>query len=126
MVSELLSAEPMVSAFARALLAGDVDVAAADFGPDGRLLTPDGTEVCGRPSIAQVLGQLTGSDTQLKITLGRTVKAGDAALCIQYWALSSEAPDTGPFARTFTATLVLRREPEHWAIRTAASWGPGR
>lgn len=101
-------------------------MAAAYFTGEGRLLTADGTEVCGRASIAQVLTQLTASDTQLEITLGRTVRAGSAALCTQYWVLSSETPDTGPFERTFTATLVLNRDPERWAILIAAPWGPGR
>jgi ketosteroid isomerase-like protein len=124
--SELPSAERVASAFARALLAGEVDVAAAHFAGEGRLLTADGTEVCAHTPIAQVLAQLTVSDTQLEITLGRTVQVGEAALCTQYWRLSSEAPDVGPFERTFTATLVLGREPERWAILIAAPWGPGK
>jgi ketosteroid isomerase-like protein len=124
--SELPSAERVASAFARALLAGEVDAAAAHFAGEGRLLTADGTEVCGRASIAQVLGQLTVSHTHLEIAVGRTVKAGDVALCTQYWVLSSKAPDTRPFERAFTATLVLRRDPERWAILIAAPWGLGR
>jgi ketosteroid isomerase-like protein len=104
-------------------MAGEVDVATAYFAGEGRLLTADGTEVCGRASIAQILAQLTASDARLEITLGRTVRAGSAALCTQYWVLSSETPDADPFERAFTATLVLHREPEHWAILIAAPWG---
>ena len=46
------------------------------------ILTPDGTEVTGRARVAEVLRQITSSDHQLEIRVGRTVVTGSIALSL--------------------------------------------
>ena len=109
--------------FAVALLDGDADAAATFFAADARLLTPDGTEVAGRPAIAEVLAQLIGPTQQLEIRSGRTLRVEGVALSIQYWKRSSSAAGVERFERQSTATLVLGRARGRWAILLASPWG---
>lgn len=119
--------ERTAEAFATALLGRDPTAAAAYFGPEGRFLTADGTELVGRPAIREVIAQLAGSAVDLQIRVGRTVLAGDVALHTQYWRRTSPPRSTGAGPKGFesltTATLVLRRRGERWEILIAAPWG---
>jgi len=112
-----------VFAFTRALLQGNVEAASSYFSPLARLLTPDGTEVCGYPAIGDLLAQLVTPDQRLEIRTGRIVRAGSVALCNQFWTRGSRSTAGEGFESTSTARLVLEREHESWQIVIAAPWG---
>jgi ketosteroid isomerase-like protein len=111
-------------AFARVLLGGDASAAAAYFSPSAQLLTPDGTALSGRDSIAELLRQLTSaSDQLLEIKTGRTLHVDRVALCTQYWARRSRRGGAGSFETASTARLVLAQSERRWQILIAAPWG---
>jgi ketosteroid isomerase-like protein len=104
--------------FAGALLNRDPDGAAAHFRTEAVFLTPDGTEVSGRDAIRGVLRQVTSSRVDLQIRLGRTLAGESTALATQFWRRRDDR-----FELETTATLVLTREHDRWAIAIAAPWG---
>jgi ketosteroid isomerase-like protein len=111
-------------AFARVLLGGDARAAASYFAPSAQLLTPDGTALSGRDSIAELLGQLTSASNQLlEIKTGRTLHVDQVALCTQYWALRSRRGAAVAFKTASTARLVLAQAERRWQILIAAPWG---
>lgn len=122
-VPEPFSPAETADAFARALLAGDAVAAAAYFSPAARFLTPDGTEVSGRSSIGELLGQLVSSNQVLEIRTGRLLQADSVALCTQYWTRLSRDTRMEPFELASTAKLVLQRAKRDWQILIAAPWG---
>ncbi len=124
-VSAVPDAEPgaTVLAFSRALVDGKPDVAATWFSPLGCLLTPDGTEVGGRASIAQLLRQLVTSERRLEIRTGRIVRADSVALCKQFWTRSSQVEGGEAWESRSVAHLVLQRSDEGWRILLALPWG---
>ncbi|MBA3866366.1 MAG: DUF4440 domain-containing protein [Solirubrobacterales bacterium] len=122
-VGEPFSPAETADAFARALLAGDAVAAAAYFSPLARFLTPDGTEVSGRSSIAELLEQLVSSNQVLEVRTGRTLRADSVALCTQYWTRLSRDTRVAPFELASTAKLVLQRGERDWQILIAAPWG---
>lgn len=113
----------VAGAFARALLGGEVERAAAFFSPAAHFLTPDGTEVGGRTAIGEILEQLTSSEHELQIRTGRTLLADSVALCTQYWSRHSLAASKEGFEVASTARLVLAREEHRWQILIASPWG---
>jgi ketosteroid isomerase-like protein len=110
--------------FAGALLAGDASAAADFFMPGGICLSRDGTEVRGRAQIGALLAQLTGSEHQLTIRLGRTVVGDGAALSTQIWTRGSKPRRRAEgFEETSRARLVLGWRPGGWAILILDAWG---
>jgi ketosteroid isomerase-like protein len=105
------------------MVGGDPGAAASFFSAAAQFLTPDGTEVSGRPAIAQLLGQLTSSDQLLEIRTGRTVLGAGVALCTQYWVRRSRHDRGERFEAASTARLVLAQEELRWQIVIAAPWG---
>jgi hypothetical protein len=105
-------------AFAVALLAGDVRGATRCFDSKGAILTPDHTAVTGHEGIAEILAQLVDSQIQMRIRVGRTVRAGPVALATQTWdrAIAGKTVSS-------SAELVLLEVEGHWAIFVAAPWG---
>jgi ketosteroid isomerase-like protein len=112
--------EATARAFARALLARDPRAAVAHLCADARLVTPDGTEVCGREAIAAILSQLTSSDRALEIRAGRTVACEGLALCTQHWRWGEVDAEERPAS---AARLVLARRGGAWRIAIACPWG---
>jgi ketosteroid isomerase-like protein len=117
---EALGAEATARAFARALLGRDPLAAAALFSTDARLITPDGTEICGRAEIAAILTQVTTSIRPLEIRAGRTTVCGTVALSSQRWRRREPTP--GGHEATTTARLVLARTSGRWKIVIASPW----
>lgn len=117
---EALGAEATARALARALLIGDSLGAATLFAADARLITPDGTEICGRAGVAQILDQITSSARPLEIHAGRTTVCGDIALSSQRWHRSDSG--TRAFESSSTARLVLARSSGFWKIVIASPW----
>ena len=107
---------------ARAMLARDASAAAGYFSRTARMLTADGTEVRGRPSIVAVLEQLVGADLQLEIQTGNIVVAEGVALCTQFWRRRAPVRRVGAFDSQTTARLVLALKEEGWRIMIAAPW----
>jgi ketosteroid isomerase-like protein len=112
-------ASAIAEAFGRALLARDPHAAAAFFSPAGRMLTPDGTEVSGREQIVGILRQITGSDQELEIRIGRSVVSETAALCTQIWRRRSGGRGES-FESSTMARLVLQLGAEGWKIAIAS------
>jgi ketosteroid isomerase-like protein len=108
--------------FAQSMLARNASAAASYFSRAARILTPDGTEVRGRPEIAVVLGQVTDAADELEIRVGQTVVAGEVALCTQFWRRRALGRKTGDFDSQTTARLVLALREEGWRIMIAAPW----
>jgi ketosteroid isomerase-like protein len=108
-------------AFARALLAGDPGAAASQLAVDVRLLSADGTELCGREAARTLLAQITTSGHELEIRAGRCVEAGGVALCTQYWRRSAPGPGVG-FESRSVARLVVVRSAERWRIAIVSPW----
>jgi ketosteroid isomerase-like protein len=117
------SAANTAGRFAAALLEGDPRAAADCFSVDAQLLTPDGTQVSGRPSILGVLAQLTAAEQKLVIKTGRTVSTGAVALCTQYWRRTSSDLSRERFEANHVAKLVLVRGADGWEIAVASPWG---
>jgi ketosteroid isomerase-like protein len=124
------SAEAVSHAFAEALSSGDADSAAACFSAEGRLLTPDGTEVRGKASIREVLRQLIVTYPTIEARPGRLVPSAGIALGSQCWRIASRAVGTEPFEQTLEVSLVFRYETGAWSLVIAAPWagamGAGR
>ncbi len=118
-------ADAAVASFSAALLARDPIRAAACFAKDGRLLTPDGTELTGRLAIAEVLRQLQGTSLRLTLEPGRILHSGPLALSVHRLVLSSAARGVEPFERTFTCSLALRDDGARWWVQLAAPWSLG-
>jgi ketosteroid isomerase-like protein len=110
------------ASFARALLSGDPYAAASFFAPTGRCLTPDGTQMVGRPAIAELLEQVTSSEHRLEIHGGRILLNESVAFASQHWTRRSEEPGAAAFATTSIASLVLCRAGARWQITIAAPW----
>ena len=73
---EPAEAEAVARRFAQAMLGRDPRTAAACFSAGARILTADGTEVIGREKVLAVLRQITSSEQNLKIRIGRGIVAG--------------------------------------------------
>ncbi len=112
-------------AFGKALGACDPAAASACFAPDGRLLTPDGTEIAGRLGVGEVLAQLTASSPRIRFEEPRMVRVGTVALATQRWSVRADGVAPEPFSQAFLGTLVVRREGRRWQIAIAAPWGVG-
>jgi len=108
--------------FARALLSRDHAAAARLLSRGACILTADGTEAVGRAEAAGVLAQITASDTELEVLLGRTVACGAHALATQFWCRRSSS-SAGGFEDSSKAQLVLAREEDGWAIVIVSPWG---
>jgi uncharacterized protein (TIGR02246 family) len=118
------SPEATAREFAAALSAGDAVAAAALFAPHGRMLTGDRTEVSGRAAIESLLGQVVESRIALEIRVGRTLRAGDVALCTQYWRRRWRADGDGhAFDHSTVASLVLGLRRERWEVVIVSPWG---
>jgi ketosteroid isomerase-like protein len=102
---------------------GDAAAAVGCFSPQGRLLTPDGTEVAGRAAVSSVLAQLVGSEVRLEIRHGRTISSAGIALATQFWKRSAPQDGAERFEQASRATLVLGQEPTGWTIMIASPWG---
>lgn len=120
-----MTTEHLLASFSAALLKRDPTRAAGCFAPEGRLFTPDGTDVGGRAAIAGVLAQLTSSNLRLALEPGRTVHAGRVALCTQRLVLSANGSGAEHFERGFMCSLVLHDDGARWWIQLAAPWGTG-
>jgi ketosteroid isomerase-like protein len=104
------------------MLGRDIGAALACFGREGRLLTADGTEICGREAIGSVLGQLAGAHGGLEIRPGQTILAGEVALCRQSWTLRLEQ-GAERYERATVASFVLHLLDGRWQIMVAEPWG---
>jgi ketosteroid isomerase-like protein len=115
--------EATAQGFGRALLARDPHAAAGYLSESGRILTPDGTEVAGRDAALTVLRQITDSEQELEIRIGRTLVNGAVALCTQYWRRHGGGGRRGAkFEQSTLARLVLAREGDRWEIVIASPW----
>jgi hypothetical protein len=110
-------AEAVARGFGRALLEGEPRAAASYFCPEGTILTPDGTEIVGRRAVAEVLGQITASEQELEIRVGRTLVNRDIAVNTQFWRRRR-----GPHDSRTVAWLVLARGGDGWKIVIASPW----
>lgn len=108
--------------FARALSAGDLDLAAACFARDGCLITPDATTVRGRQRIREVLAQMVVTGTEIEIELSSAIAAGEVILASQRWRISSGG-EGRRIEQNADATLVLRQIEGEWKLSIAAPWG---
>lgn len=111
------------AAFGRCLLQADAAGATSYFLSSAKLMTPDATEVKGRPAIHGVLSQLTTSEQELEIRQGRTIQLAEVALCAQYWRRGSKRSSPECFQMSSSAHLVLCRVGEGWKIAIADPWG---
>jgi ketosteroid isomerase-like protein len=119
---EPAGAEAVARGFARAMLARDAPAAASYFSHAARILTPDGTEVKGRPQIALVLAQVTTAEDQLEIMVGHSIVGEGVALCTQFWRRRALGRKVGAFESQTTARLVLALRDAGWRIMIAAPW----
>jgi ketosteroid isomerase-like protein len=119
---EPAGAEAVCKRFARAMLAGDHRAAAACFSPAARILTADGTEVRGRAAVEAVLRQVTASEQQLEIRIGRSVVAEGVASCTQFWRRGGPRSKQGAHEESTAARLVLARTDSRWQIVIASPW----
>jgi ketosteroid isomerase-like protein len=115
--------EAISRAFAAAVAARDPEAAGACLSGGGCLLTPDGTEVCGKPQVREVLAQLAAIHTEIRIELGRVLSTGATAVGSQQWTLCSKGSPSKPFEQTHAAVLVLAREQQGWRVSIVAPWG---
>ena len=109
--------------FIAAVSAGELSTAAARFTREGCLITPDGTAVYGRPSIAGVLKQLAARRTQIEVEQIAVRGAGDVAFASGRLTMRSDGPEETRFAQSCTLNLVLRRIEAEWKIAILAPWG---
>jgi ketosteroid isomerase-like protein len=115
-------AEAVSRRFARAMLAGDHRGAAECFSAAARILTADGTEVRGRAAIEALLRQLTTSEQELEIRIGRSVVAEGVASCTQFWRRGGSGSTGGGHEEATVARLVLARTGSGWQIVIAIPW----
>lgn len=115
-------AEAVARSFGQALLAGDADAAGSYFAPDAHILTPDGTAIAGREHVIAMLRQITASDQELEIRVGRTLVAGAVAMATQFWRRSTPEAASPSYASSSVARLVLARSEERWEIAIASPW----
>jgi ketosteroid isomerase-like protein len=123
-VSQADGAAAVARRFAQALGAGDAGAAARCLTAEGRVLSADGTEVSGREGIVALLSQLTRSDRLLEIYEGRTILAGDTALCLQRWVRRPPSLGGSGGVTTTIARLVVARQGDGaWLVAIAVPWG---
>lgn len=115
-------AEAVVRSFGQALLSGNPDAAGACFAPAAHILTPDGTAIVGREQVIAVLRQITASDQQLEIRVGRTIVAGAVAMATQFWRRSASEASATSYVSSSMARLVLAHSGERWEIAIASPW----
>lgn len=118
-------ADSACRAFAAALAAGQVDVAASCFLRDGCLITPGATAVHGREDICLVLAQLVALCAEVEVESTGLTEAGGAALVHQRWKLALSAPESEAAVQITAPTFVLRRVEADWKLAIAAPWGTG-
>lgn len=109
--------------FARALSAGNLDLAAGCFARDGCLVTPDATAVHGRERIRGVLAQMVSRRTEICVELSIPVAGGDVVLVHQRWRIRSGEEARGRHEQTSDAVLVLRQIEGAWKLSIVAPWG---
>jgi ketosteroid isomerase-like protein len=107
-------------AFGRALLAGDPRGAASCLAANATVLSADGTELAGREQAFELLSQITSSEQELEIRIGRCVVADGIALATQYWRRSTPGP--GGHSSSTIARLVMVRRGPRWQIVIASPW----
>lgn len=110
-------------AFAASINRRDLDAACRCFAKDGCLLTPDATAIRGRQEIRPILGQLIASKAQIEVQESSFVTAGEVALGLERWSVTSDGSEGSRFARVLTPTLVLRRLEGVWKLAVAVPWG---
>jgi ketosteroid isomerase-like protein len=110
------------AAFAAALGAGDLRMAADCFSRDACLVTPDGTAVHGRQRIRALLAQLILIGAEIAIESSSILVAGDVALGYERWTIGSRGPEGAPFSQVSSPNLVLRRIEAEWKIAIASPW----
>jgi uncharacterized protein (TIGR02246 family) len=111
------------AAFAAALNAGDLELAAACFIREACLIAPGSTAVHGREAICGLLAQMIAAEARIEIDQSAVVRAGDVAHARQRWTLSSAATAGGRYNQTLSPTLVLRRLDAGWKLAIAMPWG---
>ncbi|HYJ22012.1 MAG TPA: hypothetical protein VEW07_08330 [Solirubrobacterales bacterium] len=109
--------------FAEAISDRDRPAAVACFSVEGRLLTPDGTEVTGRGPIGEVLEQLFLTHPLVLAQAGRTIVADSAALAAQCWTTGFQTADKSLSQEVHTSTLLLGKISATWRVLVAAPWG---
>jgi hypothetical protein len=112
--------------FAQALSAGRVDEAAACFARDGCLVTADATAIYGRQRIREVLAQMAGRRTDIRIELSSSIGVGEVVLIHQRWRISSGDRLAERWEQISDAILVVRQVEGIWKLSIAAPWGYGR
>jgi ketosteroid isomerase-like protein len=112
--------------FAQALNAGELDVAAACFARDGCLITADATAIYGRERIREVLAQMIGRRTEIRVELSSAVGVGEVVLMHQRWCIGSGERGGERFEQVSDAVLVVRQIEGSWKLSIAAPWGYGQ
>jgi hypothetical protein len=121
-VVEPAGAEAVARRFAQAMLGRDPRTAAACFSAGARILTADGTEVIGREKVLAVLRQISSSEQNLEIRIGRGIVAEGVASCTQFWRRSAPGTRSVEYQNATTARLVLVRSGARWEIVIANPW----
>lgn len=119
----LLTPGAALDALTAALAAADLDLAAACFAREARLLTPDGTTVAGRRHIAAVLDQLIACQTELDLGQPVLVCSADVALASGQCTMRSKGPDLFWITQKSELTAVLRLIEGDWKLAIFAPWG---
>lgn len=116
------TAESLVSAFATAMTAREVDLAAACFSRDACFITPDATTVRGREDIRAVLAQLLATCLRVEVELHTCLTTGRVALSSERWKVSFKHAESAPFIRSSISTMVLSEIEGSWKVAVAAPW----
>jgi uncharacterized protein (TIGR02246 family) len=112
-------------ALAESISRGDLAAAARCFAKDACLVTPDATAVSGRSEIRPILRQLIASGSRIEVQESSVVLAGEVALGIERWTITTPGSEGRPLTRSLTPTMVLRRLEGVWKLAVVIPWRQG-
>jgi uncharacterized protein (TIGR02246 family) len=109
--------------FAKALSAGELEVAAALFAEGALFRTAEGPLLRGREAIRELLASLIEADVEMTVSLGTVLETADVAVASEEWTMNMTDPDGVGQEVSGRSTVVFGRAARGWEIAIDSPWG---
>jgi uncharacterized protein (TIGR02246 family) len=109
---------------AAALNAGEIEAALHLWDSDAKLVSLEGSEVCGREAIGAVLRDLIGSGAKVQIELHTLHQTATTALASGTLTIRHQQPGGETFTQSSDSLVIYRRgEDGYWRVAIDFPWG---